>query len=214
MAQKTIVVNASASLTARGQTTATGSITWTAPALPAGVAAWDGVRISGKWTWGGKGSISRVTINGTNTSDGVSFDVDISGKSSPLSITCAGNKNATGSSFTWTSLQVTYTYTEENLDPPIITVRTPSRSRISDESGYDQCRCDFTSDKDLSQWEARATKAGVTPARGVGLLVESGGALSAGAAATVIVDDEELTGGEGEYTITVYGCSTGGVWSA
>ena len=98
-------------------------------------------------------------------------------------------------------------------DPPVITVGTPSRSIISDESGYDQCTCTFQSNLALSQWEARATKSGTTPARGVGLLVESGGSLAANTNATVIVDDEELTNGDGEYTITVYGQSTGGVWS-
>ena len=96
---------------------------------------------------------------------------------------------------------------------PVITVGTPSRSIISDETGYDQCTCTFTADVDLAEWEARATKAGTTPARGVGLLVESGTTLAAGATGTVIVDDEELTNGDGEYTITVYGKSSGGVWS-
>ncbi|MBR5604829.1 MAG: hypothetical protein IKW70_00165, partial [Verrucomicrobia bacterium] len=62
-------------------------------------------------------------------------------------------------------------------------------------------------------WEARATK-GVTPARGVGLLVESGTTLAAGATGTVVVDWDELTNGDGEYVITVYGQSTDGVWSA
>lgn len=98
-------------------------------------------------------------------------------------------------------------------DPPVITVGTPSRSIISDESGYDQCVCTFKSDLALQQWEARATKSGTTPARGVGLLVESGGSLAANTNATIYVDDEELTQGDGEYTITVYGLSTGGVWS-
>ena len=98
-------------------------------------------------------------------------------------------------------------------NPPVITVGTPSRSIISDETGYDQCVCTFTSDTDLSEWEARATKSGVTPARGVGLLVESGTTLAVGATGTIYVDDEELTQGDGEYTITVYGKSTSGVWS-
>lgn len=98
-------------------------------------------------------------------------------------------------------------------NPPVITVNTPSRTIISDKSGFDQCVCTFSSDLALAQWEARATKAGTTPARGVGLLVESGGSLAAGATGTVTVDDEELTQGDGEYTITVYGQSTGGVWS-
>lgn len=96
--------------------------------------------------------------------------------------------------------------------PPVITVGTPSRSIISDESGVNQCVCTFTSDLALQAWEARATK-GVTPARGVGLLVESGTTLAAGATGTVVVDWNELTNGDGEYVITVYGQSTDGVWS-
>ena len=118
----------------------------------------------------------------------------------------------------------TYTYTVDgdatiavtisgSSTAPTITVGTPTRSIISDESGYDQCVCTFQSNMALQAWEARATKAGVTPARGVGLLVESGTTLAANTDGTVIVDDEELTNGDGEYTITVYGQSTGGVWS-
>ena len=96
---------------------------------------------------------------------------------------------------------------------PVITIGTPSTAIISDETGYDECICTFTADVALQAWEARATKSGVTPARGVGLLVESGGSLAAGTASTVSVVDEELTDGDGDYTITVYGQSTGGVWS-
>ena len=101
----------------------------------------------------------------------------------------------------------------DSPEAPTITVGTPSRSIISDETGYDQSVCTFTSNIDLQAWEARATKEGTTPARGVGLLVESGTTLAAGATGTVTVDNEELTNGDGEYTITVYGQSTGGVWS-
>lgn len=100
-----------------------------------------------------------------------------------------------------------------SLPAPVITVGNPSRTIISDESGFDQSTCTFRSDLALQAWEARATKAGTTPARGVGLLVESGTTLAANTDATVVVDDEELTNGDGEYTITVYGQSTGGVWS-
>jgi len=98
-------------------------------------------------------------------------------------------------------------------NPPVITVGTPNVQVISSVTGHDQCVCTFKSDLALSQWEARATKAGVTPARGVGLLVESGGALAANTNATIYVENEELTNGDGVYTITVYGQSTGGVWS-
>ena len=113
------------------------------------------------------------------------------------------------------SLPPMFLFTEDTGggNPPVITVGTPSRTIISDESGYDQCICAFRSDLDLQAWEARATKSGTTPARGVGLLVESGTTLAANTDATIYVDNEELTNGDGEYTITVYGQSTGGVWS-
>lgn len=108
-----IIANATASLTATGASTATGSISWTVPSFPSGIVSWDSVIISGTWTWGGKGSISRVTINGTNTSNGVAFSINLStSQTSPLSITCVGNKNATGANFTWSNLKVTYTYSQ------------------------------------------------------------------------------------------------------
>ena len=112
MAQKTITANATASLSASGTSTATGSITWTAPSLPEGVTGWDSVHVSGSWSWNGKGNISRVTINNQRTSADSPFDIDISGQTSPLTITCVGNnKNATGANFRWSNLIVTYTYT-------------------------------------------------------------------------------------------------------
>ena len=107
-----IVVQASASLSANGTSTATGSITWTAPSLPDGISVWDSVIISGSWSWSGKGSISRVTINGVNTSEDNGFSVSLGANPSPpLSITCVGgNKNATGANFAWSNLQVSYQY--------------------------------------------------------------------------------------------------------
>ena len=129
------------------------------------------------------------------------------------------------SSGTWTDLYVSTTSLAETTTPevylwvesdgvPVITVGTPSQSAISAITGHDQCVCTFTSDLALSQWEARATKAGVIPARGVGLLVESGTTLAANTPATIYVENEELTQGDGEYTITVYGQSVDGIWSA
>lgn len=96
---------------------------------------------------------------------------------------------------------------------PIITIGTPDKSRISDETGWRECLCTFVSDQDLTQWEARAVKNGSTPARGVGLLVESGTNLTAGTPATVSVLDSELTDGDGIYLIAVYGCNAGGLWN-
>ena len=97
--------------------------------------------------------------------------------------------------------------------PPVITIGIPDKSRISDETGCRECLCTFTADQALTQWEARAVKNGVTPARGVGLLVESGTNLPAGTSATVSVIDTELTDGDGVYLIAVYGCNAGGAWN-
>lgn len=96
---------------------------------------------------------------------------------------------------------------------PIITIGTPSATKISSISGYDQATVTFQSDMALQSWEARATLHGITPAHGVGLLVESGGSLEANIDATVYVDDEELTQGDQEYTISIFGLSTDGRWS-
>ena len=122
------------------------------------------------------------------------------------------DNHVTSPSIEDSDIPLVYLFTD-TAPAPVITVGTPTRTIISDESGYDQCVCTFSSDLALQAWEARATKSGVTPARGVGLLVESGGSLAAGATGTIIVDDEELTQGDGDYTITVYGQSTVGVWS-
>lgn len=108
-----IVVNATATLSANGASTATGSISWTPPSLPSGVTAWDSIVISGTWSWSGKGAISYVNINGTNTSEDVAFSISLgTSVSSTLSITCrGGNKNSSGSYFRWNNLVVTYNYT-------------------------------------------------------------------------------------------------------
>ena len=113
MATKTFTASATVSLSATGTSTATGSMSWNAPSLPEGATAWDSIRVSGSWSWNGKGNISRVTINGTNTSATVPFDIALStSQSSPLSITCVGgNKNATGSNFRWSDLVLTFTCT-------------------------------------------------------------------------------------------------------
>lgn len=130
-----------------------------------------------------------------------------------IRINCRRNAKNTQSYYYIYGVEIDVEYTVPGSEPPKITVGTPSRSIISALSGYDQCVCTFTSDMALQAWEARATKAGTTPARGVGLLVESGTTLAAGATGTVYVENEELTNGDGEYTITVYGQSTQGVWS-
>ena len=97
--------------------------------------------------------------------------------------------------------------------PPVITIGTPDKTRISDESGHDECVCIFTADQALVYWEARAVKNGVTPQRGVGVLVETGSNLAAGEQGRISVVDEELTSGDGTYLIAVYGQNGGGQWN-
>jgi len=96
---------------------------------------------------------------------------------------------------------------------PIITIGTPSATKISAISGHDQATVVFHADMPLNNWEARATYQGQTIGHGSGLLVESGGSLAANTNATVYVDDEELTEGDREYTITVFGHGSDGYWS-
>lgn len=106
----TITRTASAALSANGTSTATGSITWTAPAFPAWVTKWNSVVLSGTWSRGGSGAISSLKINGTAAAEGSAFSIPVGGSSA--TVTCVGNKKATGSRFTWSNLTVTYTYTE------------------------------------------------------------------------------------------------------
>lgn len=100
-----------------------------------------------------------------------------------------------------------------SLPVPIITIGVPSQNKISANNGFDECICTFTSDLDLAEWEARATKTGESTGHGVGLLVESGNELSAGVEGVISILDDELTNGDGDYIIFVYGKSTDGVWS-
>ena len=95
---------------------------------------------------------------------------------------------------------------------PLIFIQSQDVSKISSISGKDRCTVSFISDQELQSWEARATLPNVTPSHGVGLLVESG-TLSEGSTGYVYVDDEELTNGDANYTIAIYGQNSNGVWS-
>ena len=122
------------------------------------------------------------------------------------------SRNTTGYAYIYgAEIEVDYTLPSE--EPPVITIGTPDKTRISDESGHDECICTFTADQTLVQWEARAVKNGVMPQRGVGVLVETGTNLAAGAQGRISVVDEELTSGDGVYLIAVYGRNAGGVWN-
>ena len=96
---------------------------------------------------------------------------------------------------------------------PVLSINNITRNKISSISGYDVSVAEFTSDTDLIEWEARATVEGQTYGHGIGTLVDSGTTLLANETATVTIDDEELTNGDVEYRISVYGKDANGVWS-
>ena len=125
----------------------------------------------------------------------------------------AYNTNWLPNTFVLYELWIDVDYTEPVItaDPPVITIVSQDVTKISGVSGHDRCTVTFTSDQALSYWEARATTT-QTPAHGVGLLVESG-TLSKGETGYVYVDDEELTNGDLNYTITIYGQNADGRWS-
>lgn len=103
----------------------------------------------------------------------------------------------------------------EVLPPPIITIVSQDRIKISKVNGYDRCTVTFISDQALTYWEARAITTQTpsqTPSHGVGTLVESG-TLEKGATGYIYVDDEELLNGDVNYRIDIYGQNAGGVWS-
>lgn len=104
-----------------------------------------------------------------------------------------------------------YAKVKSTLPAPIITIQSQDVTKISGISGYDRCTVSFTANVELSYWEARATTT-QTPGHGVGLLVESG-TLSEGSIGYVYVDDEELTNGDLNYRISIYGQNSDGVWS-
>lgn len=122
--------------------------------------------------------------------------------------TLASNSNP----YTFTPTANTTLYSM-SVYQPVISILSQDKQVISDEVSFDRCTATFSSDTALSAWEARATIPSVTPARGVGLLVESGTTLAASTPATIYIDDDELTSGDYTYTISVYGKSIDGCWS-
>lgn len=210
--QETVTVDGSfSSLSISRTSTKTGDMTWALPSLP-----YDAVILSTSLT--ASLSISMflgsctATIKGQkfSSSSSLSFDLGTTLIGS-LSVSAKGNNIFSYGTLSISNIVYSITYQYEE-SPPVITIVSQSKSKISGVTGHDSCEVSFTSDKALSYWEARATLSGVTPAHGVGLLVESG-TLSEGETGYVYVDDEELTNGDGEYTVNIYGQGSDGVWS-
>lgn len=159
-------------------------------------------------------SANRV-INKKQSTKATNYTADVTSYISDLTSVevTAYNTNWSANTFVLYELWIDVDYTEPVItaNPPVITIVSQDVTKISGVSGYDRCTVTFTSDQALSYWEARATTT-QTPAHGVGLLVESG-TLSKGETGYVYVDNEELTNGDLNYTITIYGQNADGRWS-
>lgn len=91
-----------------------------------------------------------------------------------------------------------------------ITILDYSRSKLGKVAGTSKCTVTFKADQPLTAWEVRAN--GGTGV-GVGLLVGEGGTLATGVIGSFDVDTAELTLGDKEYIIKVYGKNSAGEWS-
>jgi hypothetical protein len=155
----------------------------------------------------------KYTVNGGEKHNKTSHETIDLGTSLDGSVGC----DAWGTSFAavgnvWlTEGLITITY--RIAEPPIVTIDTIDKYRISRILGINECICRFHCDIDVSEWEARATREGEASGRGIGLLVESGTDLKTGSTGVVSVLDTELLNGDGNYLIRIYVKSTDGVWS-
>lgn len=93
--------------------------------------------------------------------------------------------------------------------PPKITIVNYSRDKISSNDGFQSSYIEFQSDQVLTQWEARSNG----NERGVGVLVGLGDSLQLNSSGFFEVYYDELTAGDKDYRITVYGQNTEGAWS-
>lgn len=96
---------------------------------------------------------------------------------------------------------------------PIVSIKSQTADRISDESGFTQAVCTFVVNENVAKWEARAVLGDENPPRGVGTIVESGNFLKKGTEAKIFVDFKELSSGDGLYTISIYAQDIFGFWS-
>ena len=79
-----------------------------------------------------------------------------------------------------------------------------TRTKISDETGYDSMSVTFSSDIAYSQFECRATKVGADYGVGKGSLVASFSATPALTNRTFEIYDTHLVNGDGEYRISLF----------
>ena len=188
-------------------------VTWTVPSLPS-----NAIVINVKFTGIFNCQYSYIngvkyTVNGGEKHNKTSHETIDLGTSLDGSVEC----DAWGTSFAavgnvWlTEGLITITY--RIAEPPIVTIDSIDKYRISRVLGINECICRFHCNIDVTEWEARATRDGESSGRGIGLLVESGTNIKTGEIGIVSVLDTELSNGDGNYLIRIYAKSTDGVWS-
>jgi hypothetical protein len=91
----------------------------------------------------------------------------------------------------------------------IVTLQSETRNIISAIAGINTSHVVFRTNMDCDQWEARADGNG---SFGSGLLVGSGGSISANQDVAFDVDNTELTNGDKTYPIDVFAHTAAG-WS-
>lgn len=109
------------------------------------------------------------------------------------------------------SEQIYITY--DSSKKPVMNITSISNDKISAIEGHDECIVKFYSDLTLTKAEVRATLSGATTGHGVGTLVEEIGRMYAGVIYSALIENGELTNGDQEYTISIFGYSTEGRWS-
>lgn len=212
--QETITINGSMSSISIARTTnKSGSMSWTIPTFPDNAVILS-TKLTAQCTLDMDLGSATYTVNGTSYSSSSSISIDLGASLiSSVAVTAKGKNVFSYGTLSASNIiySITYQY-EEKANPPVITIQSQDRSKISSVSGYDRCTVEFIADQALSYWEARATTSSQSPSHGVGLLVESG-TLGSGETGYVYVDDEELTNGDTEYTISIFGQNTDGMWS-
>lgn len=99
-------------------------------------------------------------------------------------------------------------------DPPVISVVSQDAVKVSGRTSKTRCSVKFNCDQRIVDFEARAQKTASADWSGRnGVIVEDGEPLEVNDEGWVYVDYNELTNGDGQYDVKIFGRNEGGVWS-
>lgn len=96
------------------------------------------------------------------------------------------------------------------MKTPALTVVSASVNKVSQITGHDTCTVVFSCDIDLQAFQVRATRFGDPRGVGVGDLLYSADSIAAGQSITVTIDGDDITQGDGEYVISLWGKAADG----